>query len=72
MSTQELIKEKLSDLEKKYVDFEVEQFAGWENFEKATERLLHGEEASEEGVPESYILEFMIFPRKNGHPVRRL
>ena len=60
MLTQELIKEKLADLEKKYVDFEVKQFAGWENFERATERLLHGEEVTEEGVPESYILEFRM------------
>jgi hypothetical protein len=60
MLNQELIKERLSDLEKKYVDFEVEQFAGWENSEKANDRLLHGEEVSEEGVPDSYILEFRM------------
>jgi hypothetical protein len=60
MITQELMKEKLADLENKYVDFEIEQFAGWENFEKATERLLHGEEVSEEGIPDSYILEFRM------------
>ena len=60
MLTQKLIQEKCSDLEKDYVAFMVEQFFEWENFVKATQKLLDNKEANETEVPKPYLLEFRM------------
>jgi hypothetical protein len=60
MITQEMIKEKVSDLEEKYVDFMVTHFAQWKVFAGATQHILDGEEVPEKEIPEAYILEFRM------------
>ena len=44
MLTEGLIKEKLVDLEKEYVDFIVEHFADWEVWAEASQRMADGKE----------------------------
>ena len=44
MLTEELIKEKLADLEQEYVDYLIDHFEEWEVWAKASKRVAAGEE----------------------------
>jgi hypothetical protein len=58
--TKESLQKKLADLEKPYVAFLIDQFAGWRSFADATQRLLDGRPVSEADCPESYLHEFRM------------
>jgi hypothetical protein len=60
MLTKEMIKEKVADLEKEYVDFMVGHFAEWEVWAQASQRMVDGEEVKEEEIPEHFVLEFKL------------
>ena len=47
MLTEELIKEKLADLEQEYVDYLIGHFAEWEVWAKASKRVADGKEVRE-------------------------
>ncbi len=42
MLTEELVKEKLADLEQEYVDYLIDHFAEWETWAKASKRVADG------------------------------
>ncbi|MBN2106991.1 MAG: hypothetical protein JW832_06150 [Deltaproteobacteria bacterium] len=58
--SKESLQKKLADLEKPYVAFLCEQFAGWRGFADATQRLIEGKEVSPKECPESYLHEFRM------------
>ena len=60
MLTEELIKEKLADLEQEYVDYLIDHFAEWEVWAKASKRVADGEEVREEEIPEAFRTELKI------------
>lgn len=60
MLTNKLIREKVADLEKEYVDFMVSHFAEWETWAKASQRMADGEKVTEEEIPEHFVLEFKL------------
>ena len=61
MITVEMIKEKVADLEKEYVDFMVSHFADWKVWAEASQRMADGKEVREDEIPEPFRLEFKLF-----------
>ena len=60
MLTKDLIKEKLSDLEKRYCSFMMEHFACWKQWAEQSDRLLAGTAVAEDEVPESFKFEYRL------------
>ena len=61
MITKEMIKEKVADLEKEYVDFMVEHFSEWKLWAQASQKMYDGEKVTEDEIPEPFLLEFKLF-----------
>ena len=61
MLTKEMIKEKVADLEKEYVDFMVDHFSEWERWAEISQKMFDGEKVTEDEVPEHFMLEFKLF-----------
>lgn len=59
-TSKESLQNKLADLEKPYVAFLCEQFAGWRGFADATQRLIEGKDVKQTDCPESYLHEFRM------------
>ena len=60
MITKDVTKEKLTDLEKEYVDFLVKHFAEWGKWAEASQKMLDGEKVGEEEIPTDFVLEFKL------------
>jgi hypothetical protein len=60
MISEESIKEKLADLEREYVDFSVREFAHWEPWAMASQRMADGEDVKEEEIPASFQVEYRL------------
>ena len=58
MLTQEMIKEKVADLEKEYVDFMVSHFAEWDIWAQASQKMYDGKEVTEDEIDKSPLLDF--------------
>jgi hypothetical protein len=58
--SEESIRERLADLEQEYVEFTVEEFAHWEAWAMASQRMADGEDVKEEEIPASYQLEYRL------------
>ena len=61
MITKEMIKEKVADLEKEYVDFMVDHFSEWDLWAQASQKMYDGEKVTEDEIPEPFLLEFKLF-----------
>ncbi len=60
MITETFIKDRLSDLEKEYVDYLIEHFAEWKVWAKISQLVADGEEVKEKDVPPAFRTELKI------------
>lgn len=60
MLTKELLKEKLADLEEKYVGHLVERFSEWEVWAKASQKIANREEVKDDAIPEAFHTELKM------------
>ncbi len=58
MLTKELIAQKCNDLQKEFVNFELEFFSEWQGWVVASERMANGETVSKEEIPKAFITEY--------------
>jgi hypothetical protein len=58
--TNELIKEKLADLEEEYVDHLVKRFSEWEVWAKASKKVANREEVRDDEIPEVFHTELKM------------
>ncbi len=58
MLTEDLIKEKLADLQKEYLDFLLENVSEWQGFEEALQRMADGEEVPVDEIPKYFRPEY--------------
>ncbi|MCK5421125.1 MAG: hypothetical protein KAJ08_03130, partial [Deltaproteobacteria bacterium] len=60
MISRKLLKEKLADLEKKYVNHLVERFSEWEVWAKASQKIADREEIRDDEIPQVFHAEMKM------------